>query len=171
MGSEVFLYAYGLVCLSMLVFNIVYSLHLRSSDRRLRRQVRGIAARAEVQMDRIRQGLPVEMRHRSHMARRLSRAAGLLAFDHYLDELDSNDPVFQEYLHQMRPVLLRLAIVYQKREDTQAAYFCQYIHRVFRVRRIDLYCLPDGFHLAVQAFRGKTRASSGHFLRIAVQEH
>ena len=42
MGSEVFLYAYGLVCLSMLVFNIVYSLHLRSSDRRLRRQVRGI---------------------------------------------------------------------------------------------------------------------------------
>ena len=50
MGSEVFLYAYGLVCLSMLVFNIVYSLHLRSSDRRLRRQVRGIAARAEVQM-------------------------------------------------------------------------------------------------------------------------
>ena len=65
-------------------------------------------------MDRIRQGLPVEMRHRSHMARRLSRAAGLLAFDHYLDELDSNGPVFQEYLHQMRPVLLRLAIVYQK---------------------------------------------------------
>lgn len=129
MGSEVFLYAYGLVCLSMLVFNIVYSLHLRSSDRRLRRQVRGIAARAEIQMDRIRQGLPVEVRHRSYMARRLSRAAGLLAFDHYLDELDSNDPVFQEYLHQMRPVLLRLAIVYQKREDTQAAYFCHFLAR------------------------------------------
>ena len=41
MGSEVFLYAYGLVCLSMLVFNVVYSLHLRPRGRRLLRPAAG----------------------------------------------------------------------------------------------------------------------------------
>ena len=35
MGAEILLYGYGLVCLSMLVFNLLYSLHLRSGDRRL----------------------------------------------------------------------------------------------------------------------------------------
>ena len=50
MGAEVLLYGYGLVCLSMLVFNLLYGLHLRSDDRRLerrterlRRQVDGTA--------------------------------------------------------------------------------------------------------------------------------
>ena len=33
-GAEVLLYGYGLVCLSMLAFNLLYSLHLRSDDRR-----------------------------------------------------------------------------------------------------------------------------------------
>ena len=35
MGAEVLLYGYGLVCASMLVFNLLYGLHLRSDDRRM----------------------------------------------------------------------------------------------------------------------------------------
>ena len=39
MGAEVLLYGYGLVCVSMLAFNLLYGLHLRSDDRRLERRV------------------------------------------------------------------------------------------------------------------------------------
>ena len=35
MGAEVLLYGYGVVCLSMLVFNVLYGLHLRSDGRRM----------------------------------------------------------------------------------------------------------------------------------------
>ena len=33
MGSEVLIYGYGLVCLSMLAFNLIYSLYLRGAQR------------------------------------------------------------------------------------------------------------------------------------------
>ena len=39
MGAEVLLYGYGIVCLSMLVFNVIYSLHLRADDRRTQKRV------------------------------------------------------------------------------------------------------------------------------------
>ena len=35
MGAEILLYGYGIVCLSMLVFNVLYGLHLRSDGRRM----------------------------------------------------------------------------------------------------------------------------------------
>lgn len=45
MGSEVLLYGYGLVCLSMLVFNIVYNMILKGSDVRMEKKVRHYEAR------------------------------------------------------------------------------------------------------------------------------
>ena len=84
MGSEVFLYGYGLVCLSMLVFNLIYSLHLRASDRRLRRQVQRIAAPGRgSRWTGIRQASAGgDAAHQlSHARARLSRVNDLLAFD------------------------------------------------------------------------------------------
>ena len=46
MGAEVLLYGYGLVCLSMIGFNLFYSMHLRSNDYRL--EVRTEAFRCRV---------------------------------------------------------------------------------------------------------------------------
>ena len=47
MGAEVLLYGYGLVCLSMLVFNLLYGLHLRSDDRRLERRTDRLRRRVD----------------------------------------------------------------------------------------------------------------------------
>ena len=65
MGAEVLLYGYGLVCASMLVFNLLYGLHLRSDDRRmerrtgrLRRQVKSSWRRSE----KPRMGYPIRSR-------------------------------------------------------------------------------------------------------------
>ena len=44
MGSEVLIYGYGLVCLSMLAFNLIYSLYLRGAGRRTRRRKEHMAA-------------------------------------------------------------------------------------------------------------------------------
>ena len=47
MGAEVLLYAYGLVCLSMLVFNLIYGLYLRTDDRRRQRRIGRLRRRME----------------------------------------------------------------------------------------------------------------------------
>lgn len=40
MGSEILLYGYGIVCLSMLVFNAVYNIIMKGSEFRLERRSR-----------------------------------------------------------------------------------------------------------------------------------
>ena len=54
MGAEVLLYGYGLVCVSMLVFNLLYGLHLRSDDRRLERRADRLQGQVEKQLGWIR---------------------------------------------------------------------------------------------------------------------
>ena len=129
MGSEVLLYGYGLVCLSMLGFNILYSLHLRVSDRRLKRRMGDIARLVAAQLAVVQAGKKVERRHLKEMGRRLSRVNNLLAFDHFLDEQDDEAPAFRSYLRQIQPVFLYLTTVYRRREDMQAGYFCHFLAR------------------------------------------
>ena len=50
MGAETLLYGYGLVCLSMLAYNLVYSVYLRAGDRRLRRRMEKLQRRIEAQL-------------------------------------------------------------------------------------------------------------------------
>ena len=161
MGTEVLLYGYGLVCLSMLVFNIVYSLHLRGDERRLGRRTDEVRRRVEQQVQAMRQAPPgtpgtVPAGHLAWMSRRLSRVNFLLAFERLLEEHRETDDVFLDYLRQLQPVMLYLATAYLRREATQAAYFCHFLARhpprryeemeqlqqvlLSFLRRKDLYC-------------------------------
>lgn len=51
MGSELLLYGYGFVCVSMLIFNVAYSLSLKRKDRRLKNRDRRFARRVDRQLD------------------------------------------------------------------------------------------------------------------------
>ncbi len=129
MVSQILIYGYGLVCLSMLVYNLVYSLYLRADTLRLERRVRNIDRRVAVQLDALRAGREVSRRHLDAMARRLRRVRNLLAFDRYLDTQIAREPAFQAYLRRLQPVLLYLATVYRRREVTRSAYFCHFLAR------------------------------------------
>ena len=128
MGAEFLLYGYGLVCLSMILFNCLYSLYLRAGDARLERQARRLERAVSAQLQRLREGQEVELRHRRRMSRILARVGNLLAFDRILAQLPM-DEISQQYLRQMQPVILYLATVYRRRENTQAAYFCYFLIR------------------------------------------
>ena len=51
MGAEILLYGYGIVCLSMLVFNVLYGLHLRSDGRRMDAKTESIRRRVMEQLE------------------------------------------------------------------------------------------------------------------------
>ena len=126
MGSEFLLYGYGLVCLSMLVFNILYSAYLRTEGKRAARRNKRVRTLAVPAMAGITDHTSLPPWHIRRMERLLARVNNLLTFDHYLHTLD--EKTARQYLQCIAPVLLRLCSVYQKRrEETQGAYFCHFI--------------------------------------------
>lgn len=130
MGMEVLLYGYGAVCLSMILFNLVYSIVLRGSHRRLRRKSDRLQAKVQAQLARIGREQAVEPGHLRYLRRTLSRAGNLIAFDRMLEEgqLGAN-AAMSAYLAQMQPVILQLALTYCRRENLQAAYYAYFLAR------------------------------------------
>lgn len=131
MGSEVLLYGYGIICLSMIVFNVIYGLVMRGSEARLFRRSRSFEEAVEGQLRGLGDGQPVEERHIKWLQRRLARIGNLTAFDQMLERYlaHGGDAQVREYLAHMQPVILHLAAVYQKRENLQAAYFAYFLSR------------------------------------------
>ena len=171
MGAEVLLYGYGTVCLSMLVFNVLYGLHLRSDGRRMDAKMERIRRRVKEQLRRFQENSSgpaqtIQASHLAWMCRRLSDVNYLLAFDRILDELDSQDGLYQRYMEQMQPVFLYLATVYWKRESTQAAYFCYFLarHKLRRHMELDQiqqvvlsYLKKDSLYCKINAWKALCR--------------
>lgn len=131
MGSEVLLYGYGIICLSMIVFNLIYEIVMRSNDDRIIRRSRQFEDLVSEELGRISQGQPLNFRHIELLQRRLSRISNLRAFDQTLERClaDRDDESARAYLEQLQPVILHLAMVYRKRDNLQAAYFAYFLNR------------------------------------------
>lgn len=131
MGSEMLLYGYGIICLSMILFNLIYGLIIRGSENRLFRRSSRLEDLAETQLYRLRDGQPLEKGHIKKLQRKLSRVGNLMAFDRVLDRYfaDGGETTVRDYLAQIQPVILYLAVVYRKRENLQAAYFVYFLNR------------------------------------------
>ena len=131
MGSELLLYGYGAVCLSMLVFNIVYNISQKRKDQRLERKSRRLETRVDRQIARLREGEPLERGHTAYLCRKLSHVGSLIVFDRMMAERleEEEDWGVGEYRRQIQPVILHLAVVYRDRDDMQAAYFAYFLSR------------------------------------------
>lgn len=130
-GSEVLLYIYGVICLSMIGFNLVYGLMLRGSRSRMQRRCHRFKTTVNEQLDRLSQGQPLKKNHTRWLGRKLSHTYNLMAFDQMLDQLlwDQRQGVIRQYLLEIRGVILGLAITYSHRESLQAAYFAYFLYR------------------------------------------
>ena len=87
MRIESMIYIYGAVCLSMILFNVVYNLLLNSSRLRLERRCGAVRVRLLPQLIRLRQGLGVEEKHLVYLEHALRREKNLMAFDQVLKDL------------------------------------------------------------------------------------
>ena len=145
MGAQTFLYVYGAVCLSMIVFNIIYGLLLRSSEVRMEKRCRRMREVVEKQLDLIRQGNTVSDRHLDILQRRLRHVNDLMAFDRVLAPLceDTENTAVRDYLRQLQPVILFLAVYYLRRDNVQAGYFSYFLSRYMGKRRLPVDSMQD----------------------------
>ena len=128
MRSEVLLYVYGMICLGMIGFNLVYHMVLRRRERGAGFRSRGLLRRVVRQAERLRAGMQVEKRHLRYLRRSLSNVNALVALDRVLThELEPCDA--ERYVRAIQPVLLELAILYRKKEAVQCAYFAYFAAR------------------------------------------
>lgn len=135
MGSEVLLYGYGAVCLSMLAFNIVYNMVMKHSDLRSFRRARKIRTKIRWQLLLLRTGGGVQPKHIRYLKRRLLKLRWLIAFcDGAKELLAKEDAAVAAYDEALQPVIAYLAEAYQKRDDMQAAYFA-YVLSKYRKKR------------------------------------
>lgn len=136
MGSELVLYGYLFVCLSMLVFNIVYNIVFSQRNKRLERQTDEFSRAILMQMERIQHGGQVDSQHLALLRRKLPHADYLIAFENALSRSsDAPDhPAAVHYRQEVFPVLFDLAQLYAQRENMQAAYFAYFLSR-FKPRK------------------------------------
>lgn len=162
MGVEYILYFYGIVCCSMIVFNVAYAIVLRGNDSRMERRICTLREAAERQLERLERGETLDERYLRKLRRKLCRVRNLIAFERVLRVLDQNGdtPAFHTYRTQLQPCFLYLAFVYRKRETTQAAYFSYFLSRYMEqdhmpiqtmqevllsyIGRDNLYCRVNG---------------------------
>lgn len=124
MRIETMIGIYGIVCASMIVFNIVYTLHLKGNAIRTQKRCKKLRQEIDPQFERLAQGAAIEQTHLKYLRRKLKKINQLVTYDQVFDEYALAKPdLTAEYLYQIQPALLYLSIVYEAREDTQASYF------------------------------------------------
>ena len=183
MGSEVLLYGYGIIWLSMILFNLIYNLVMRGSPKRLLRRSRRLEGLVEVQLTRLRLGEPLEKGHIKKLRRKLSHVNHLMAFDRVLERYfaDGGEALTREYLALIQPVIYHLAIVYRKRENLQAAYFAYFLnrHKLNKYMQMDTvqnilvdYMKKDSLYCRVNALKALCAfGSPKHILEaVAIQD-
>ncbi len=162
MGIETMLYFYGAVCVSMIAFNLIYNTLLKRSQLRLGKRCRRLEARIAPQLKLLRRGEHVQEEHLAYLRHRLCRVKNLIAFDQILRQYLQKEQEAWElrYLDQIQPVILHLALVYQKRSNINAAYFSYFLSRYMApkhmpihsiqgilldyIRKENLYCRVNG---------------------------
>lgn len=143
MRIELMLYFYGAVCISMILFNVVYALLLRSSQPRLEKRVRRLTQAVQAQLARLEEGQTVDPAHLTRLRRKLRRVKNLNALDLALRPQMGEDPRLEAYLTQLQPTLLYLAVVYRKRETIQAAYFSYFLSRYMLHKHLPIQSLQE----------------------------
>lgn len=137
MKIETMIYIYGAVCVSMIFFNIIYTLVLKGSNPRLKKRCEKLSVPVQNQLHKITQEENPDQKHLSWLSRKLKHLDNLIAFDRVLEQIcgSADNKAAQEYLYRIQPVILYLAVVYEKRDNMQAGYFSYFISRYAVKRR------------------------------------
>lgn len=145
MKVESLIYIYGAICLSMIGFNIVYSLILRRREPHIKKKCEKFLEKINEQIGFIRSGGTVDDEHLTFIEQKMKRVNNLIAFDRVLEQLrnDASDDAFSKYLMQIRPAIMYLAVINYKRESMQTAYFSFFLTRYITNRHMDIDSIQD----------------------------
>lgn len=130
MNVEDLLYIYGAVCVSMIIFNVIYNITLSRRGSSLEKRCQKIKKQLDVQLKIIENNGKVSENHLKYLWRILRHVNYLAAFDRVLYELlPEQNEVKKEYIRQIKPVIMYMSTLYLKKESIQMSYFAYFLSR------------------------------------------
>lgn len=135
MRVEIVIYIYGAVCISMVIFNILYNIVLLNGEKRIEQKAKQYYQEIERQIERIHNGKVMELRHIKMLNRKLLHVGGVMAFDRAMEKIfQTNQDAGKKYLDQIQPIFLSLALKYHRRDSMHKAYFAIILSK-YKVRK------------------------------------
>jgi len=137
MKIEIMIYAYIAICVSMILYNIVYVFILRYREKALSTNSARLQKVILEQLERIKSGGEVSESHKKFLKKFLQRTAGITAFDKALENIFKIQPeLCEEYLMQTYSVFEYLTHKYISKDTIKIAYF-PYILQKYNILKHD----------------------------------
>lgn len=130
MKVEIMIYAYITICVSMILYNIVYVFILRHREKALSSNSLKFEKVICDAIEKIRIGEGVSKSHKDFLCKKLDKTAGITAFDKALEKVYQNEPEYVEkYLYDTFSVFEYLTHRYMAKDTLKIAYFPYILHK------------------------------------------
>lgn len=124
MKIEIMIYAYIAICVSMILYNIVYVFILKHRERALGTNSARLEKVILDELERIKSGDEVPQSHKKFLKKSLGRTAGITAFDKALENIFKIQPeLCEKYLMQTYSAFEYLTHKYISKDTIKIAYF------------------------------------------------
>ncbi|MBQ3022980.1 MAG: hypothetical protein IJD91_06675 [Clostridia bacterium] len=124
MKIEIMIYAYIAICVSMILYNIIYIFILKHRERALVSNSKKLKTILNEQIDILKKGEEISEKHKKFLCRELDKTSGITAFDKALEEVFEKEPEFTEkYLVYTFSVFETLTHRYISKDTLKIAYF------------------------------------------------
>jgi len=137
MNVEIMIYVYIAICISMILYNIVYIFILRHREKALGSNSARFEEIISAQLERVESGEMVSDNHKKYLQKKLQRTAGITAFDKALGNIHESEPeICEKYLIEIYSVFEFLTFKYIGKDTIKIAYF-PYILQKYDVLKND----------------------------------
>lgn len=130
MKIELMIYVYIAICISMIIYNIIYVFILKHRERALVSNSEKFEKIIHGELERIRRGEEVSKKHKDFLCKRLDRTAGITSFDKALEKIYKSEPeIVEKYLFDTFYVFEYLTHRYISKDTLKIAYFPYILHK------------------------------------------
>lgn len=137
MKVEIMIYVYISICVSMILYNIVYVFILRHRERALSANCARFEKVILSELEGIMSGGKVMEAHKKFLQKKLQKTSGITAFDKALENIYKTEPeLCEKYLLDIYPVFEYLTLKYISMDTIKIAYF-PYILQKYNILKND----------------------------------
>ncbi len=130
MKIEIMIYTYIAICVSMILYNIIYVFILKHRERALISDSKEMGAIASEQIEVLKNGGEISEKHKKYLFRELDKTSGITAFDKALEGVfEKEAEITEKYLVDTFSVFETLTHRYINKDTLKIAYFPYILHK------------------------------------------
>lgn len=144
MKIEVMIYVYIAICVSMIIYNIVYVFILKHRATALTRNSEKLEDVIYKQINLLKEGKEISSKHKKYLCRKLDVTSGITAFDKALEKIYKEEPeLCEKYLYETFSVFEHLTHRYISKDTLKIAYFPYILHKYNILKHYESKRLKD----------------------------